>query len=83
MADPTSRVLANVPGAYYVDHECIDCDLCREVAPENFQRSEDEGYSYVAKQPETPAEAAQCQEALQNCPVEAIGDDGAEYAEVA
>ena len=83
MADPTNRVPDSVPGAYYVDHECIDCDLCREVAPENFQRSEDEGYSYVTKQPETSDEAAQCQEALPSCPVEAIGDDGAEKAKVA
>ena len=31
----------------------------------------------VYKQPETPDEEAQCREALEQCPVEAIGDDGA------
>ena len=42
----------------------------------NFTRDEERGYSIVSKQPETPEEEAQCQEAMQNCPVEAIGDDG-------
>ena len=55
---------------------CIDCDLCRETAPKNFTREEDEGYSYVFKQPETDEEVEQCVEAMEGCPVEAIGDDG-------
>jgi ferredoxin len=42
----------------------------------NFMRDEGRGYSLVFKQPETPEEEAQCREAMQNCPVEAIGDDG-------
>lgn len=78
MSDPTRKHEANVPGRFYVDEECIDCDLCREVAPENFQRNEDGGYSYVYKQPESEDEAAQCREALEACPVEAIGEDGDE-----
>jgi ferredoxin len=40
--------------------------------------NEDEGYSYVFKQPENDEEEAQCQEAMESCPVEAIGDDGEE-----
>ena len=78
MAEKENRVPENKSGAFYVDHECIDCDLCREVAPENFERNEDEGYSYVYKQPETDEEIAQCDEALESCPVEAIGSDGGE-----
>ena len=58
------------------DENGIDCDLCRETAPNNFQREEDEGYSYVYKQPENDEEKAQCVEAMEGCPVEAIGDDG-------
>jgi ferredoxin len=77
MAEKENRVPENTAGPFYVDHECIDCDLCREVAPENFERNEDEGYSYVYKQPETDEEIAQCEEALESCPVEAIGSDGA------
>ena len=66
----------NKPGKFYVDSECIDCDVCRETAPANFTRHDDNGYSYVYKQPETPEEAHLCDEAVLTCPVEAIGDDG-------
>lgn len=78
MADRTDKVESNVSGKYYVDSNCIDCDVCRETAPENFMANEDEGYSYVFKQPENEEEEAQCQEAMESCPVEAIGDDGEE-----
>ncbi len=76
MADSTDKVESNVPGAWYVDSQCIDCDLCRQTAPANFERNEDEGYSYVHRQPETAEEKEQCKEALEECPVEAIGEDG-------
>jgi ferredoxin len=76
MADAKDRLIENVPGAYYVDSQCIDCDVCRVTAPTNFQRSEDKGYSYVFRQPESAEENAQCQEAMDSCPVEAIGNDG-------
>jgi ferredoxin len=76
MADKEDKNSSNVPGMFYVDSQCIDCDLCRETAPNNFSRSEDEGYSYVHKQPADDEEIAQCREAMEGCPVEAIGDDG-------
>ena len=76
MADPTAKLPENVPGRYYVDTQCIDCDVCRDVAPENFTRYDDGGYSFVYKQPETAKEESQCHEALEACPVEAIGDNG-------
>jgi ferredoxin len=76
MADRNERVAENEPGPFYVDKECIDCDLCREIASANFERSAEAGYSYVYKQPETEAERKACQEALESCPVEAIGADG-------
>ena len=76
MADKEDKYSDNVSGTYYVDEECIDCDLCRQVAPDNFTRNEDEGYSFVYKQPSTPEESELCEEALEGCPVEAIGDDG-------
>jgi len=59
-----------------VDDQCIDCDVCRDTSPSNFTRYDENGYSYVYKQPETPEEEALCEEALMACPVEAIGDDG-------
>lgn len=47
-----------------------------ETAPENFGRDDDEGVSYVKKQPDNDEELSACEEALEGCPVEAIGDDG-------
>lgn len=76
MADKTDKYEDNASGKFYVDTQCIDCDLCRQTAPENFDRNQDGGYSFVKKQPETPDEEAQCSEALDGCPVEAIGSDG-------
>jgi len=76
LADPNDRVEENVMGAYYVDAQCIDCDVCRDTAPDNFTRADDNGYSYVFKQPETEEERTLCEEALTACPVEAIGNDG-------
>jgi len=81
MAEVTHRYPGNAPGRYYVDDQCIDCDLCRQTAPMNFTRDEESGHSFVFQQPETPEEEAQCQEAMQNCPVEAIGNDGRLLAE--
>ncbi len=76
MADRRDKLPENVLGKYYVDTQCIDCDVCRVTAPNNFQRQEEKGYSYVFRQPVTPEEDAQCQEAMDCCPVEAIGSDG-------
>jgi ferredoxin len=77
MADVANKYAENVPGKFYVDDQCIDCDLCRETAPANFKRNDDGGHSYVYKQPETPEEEGLCKEAMEGCPVEAIGSDGA------
>jgi len=76
MADPDDKLPDQAPGKYYVDSSCIDCDVCRTTAPECFEANEDEGYSYVKKQPEGEEELAQCEEAVESCPVESIGDDG-------
>jgi len=76
MADKANKHKENVAGKFYVDDQCIDCDLCRETAPDNFTRNDDNGYSIVKKQPENPAEEELCKEALAHCPVNAIGEDG-------
>ena len=76
MADSANKYSINVAGKYFVDDQCIDCDLCRETAPANFTRNEEAGHSFVSKQPETPEEEALCKEAMEGCPVEAIGNDG-------
>ena len=46
------------------------------MAPDNYRRNENGGYSYVYKQPENEDEVALCVEAKEGCPVEAIGSDG-------
>ena len=76
MAEKENKYEDNAAGKYYCDEECIDCDLCRETAAENFKRNEDGGYSFVYKQPENEDEETLCVEAMEGCPVEAIGSDG-------
>ena len=76
MADKTDKNPLNVPGRYYNDLSCIDCDLCRETAPQFFTRDDDEGLSYVWKQPVTVEEVAAAEEALFGCPTITIGNDG-------
>ena len=76
MADIADKYEDNITGKYYCDDQCIDCDLCRETATDNFKRNEDGGYSFVYKQPENGVEEALCKEAMEGCPVEAIGNDG-------
>ena len=76
MANPTDRYSQNALGKFYVVTPCIDCDLCRETAPDFFTREEDGGFSYVHTQPTTEAGVLMCMEALEGCPVSAIGNDG-------
>jgi ferredoxin len=76
VADKRDRWPENVPGDYYVDDQCIDCDLCREIAPDIFVRENSGGYTYVARQPLNEEEKKLACEALESCPVGAIGDDG-------
>ena len=76
MAEIENKYEDNKPGKFFVDDQCIDCDLCRETAPNNFTRQDEGGYSFVFKQPENEEEESQCKEAMEGCPVEAIGEDG-------
>ncbi len=74
MADRKDKVPENIPGPYYVDTTCIECASCADVAPENFTQGEE--YYYVYKQPKNDQEHENCQQALEECPVDAIGNDG-------
>jgi ferredoxin len=76
MADKTDKNPLNTSGKYYNDMTCIDCDLCREIAPALFIRDDNEGLSYVHRQPVTLAEIQLAEEALNSCPTESIGNDG-------
>ncbi|MDG3005755.1 ferredoxin [Paludisphaera mucosa] len=70
-----SNAPVNAPGPFYVDENCIDCDLCHETAPGLFARNEDEGRSVVVRPPADDAELELYREAAEACPVEAIRED--------
>ena len=36
MANQNKRVPENVPGDFFVDSTCIDCDACRQIASSVF-----------------------------------------------
>ncbi|QYO65774.1 ferredoxin [Leptolyngbya sp. 7M] len=78
MAKNKDKVPDNAPGKFYVERHCIDCDVCRDTAPDNFTRNHKNAYSFVYKQPETDVEFELCEEAMRACPVEAIGQDGSQ-----
>lgn len=75
MADKSAKAVKNVPGKYYVDTNCISCGQCIDVAGYFFTESSEDGV-YVKAQPFSEKDVALCEQALSNCPVEAIGNDG-------
>jgi ferredoxin len=76
MANRNDRSPGNVPGPYYVDSSCIDCDQCRALAPEVFARNDDTGLGFVRRQPGSKDDIALAEEALMACATESIGNDG-------
>lgn len=74
MAQASKRLETNVPGDFYVDSTCIDCDTCRWMAPEVFDFAGD--YSSVYHQPETEEEKRRALMALLSCPTASIGAEG-------
>jgi ferredoxin len=77
MANLTDRLPKNVPGRYYVDSSCIDCDQCRTEAPEFFVRDEETGTSILCRQPVTPEEIELVEQIATDCATCSIGNDGA------
>ena len=76
MANREKSIKENSPGRFYVDDQCIACDACVGVASDFFHLDPDKGHAYVKKQPTDQAGEDQCREAMEGCPVEAIGNDG-------
>jgi ferredoxin len=76
MADKTNRSAGNADGKYYVDANCIACGVCTEEAPANFTMDDTNSFAFVKKQPADEKEKAACEEAVNVCPVNAIGNDG-------
>jgi glyoxylase-like metal-dependent hydrolase (beta-lactamase superfamily II)/ferredoxin len=71
MANPSRRLQENVPGDFYVDDSCIDCDACRQIAPEVFRDHGDQ--SSVFRQPVGESEVLGALKALVACPTSSIG----------
>ena len=75
MADINERNPQNAPGRFFVDTTCIDCDMCRTIAPEVFHRDEESSMSVVHHQPVNEREIADAREAIESCPTESIGEN--------
>jgi ferredoxin len=82
MAQAANKHALNIAGPWYCTNSddatgegCIACSVCNTGAPDFFVADEN-GYSYVYKQPTTPDEIALCQEQLEACPVTSIGTNG-------
>jgi glyoxylase-like metal-dependent hydrolase (beta-lactamase superfamily II)/ferredoxin len=61
----------NVGGDFFVDSTCIDCDLCRQIAPDTFSRVGEQ--SIVYRQPDRHETEFAALKALVSCPTASIG----------
>lgn len=73
MADRKKIVKENSSGDFFVDTTCIDCDTCRQLAPESFKDAGE--YSYVYSQPKNDRDRRDATRALLACPTGSIGCD--------
>ena len=73
MARAADRISENVEGEFFVDSSCIDCDLCRQLAPATFARTHRKAQSYVQVQPGDAAAEQRALMALVTCPTSSIG----------
>jgi glyoxylase-like metal-dependent hydrolase (beta-lactamase superfamily II)/ferredoxin len=71
MANHNKSVPENVPGDFFVDATCIDCDTCRQLAPTVFAEADD--HAYVHAQPAADEDRRQALQALVCCPTGSIG----------
>jgi glyoxylase-like metal-dependent hydrolase (beta-lactamase superfamily II)/ferredoxin len=71
MANPAQALPENVPGPFFVDSTCIDCDTCRQLAPATFGETGE--FSFVQLQPRDDAERRAALRALVACPTGSIG----------
>lgn len=78
MANPTIAVPENVPGNFFVDATCIDCDTCRQLAPRVFREAAET--AFVHRQPQSADERRQALRALVCCPTGSIGTRTADGA---
>ena len=73
MARASDRIAENVGDDFFVDSSCIDCDLCRQLAPATFARTDRRAQSFVHQQPHSDHERHRALMALVTCPTSSIG----------
>ena len=71
MANPKLGVAGNVPGDFFVDSTCINCDTCRQISPRVFGEVNDS--SFVKAQPISSAVRREALQAVLACPTGSIG----------
>ena len=71
MANLQLRLPENVPGDFFVDSTCIDCDTCSQLAPSVFRDHGDQCSVY--RQPVTDDDTRLSMMALVACPTGSIG----------
>jgi glyoxylase-like metal-dependent hydrolase (beta-lactamase superfamily II)/ferredoxin len=71
VASLQQRLPENVPGDFFVDSTCIDCDTCSQLAPGIFRDHGDQCSVY--HQPDSEAETQLAMMALVSCPTGSIG----------
>ena len=74
MARRELAVAENVPGDLFVDETCIECDTCRELAPDIFGSLES-GQSFVQRQPADDPAWRRALHAVVSCPTASIGSE--------
>lgn len=74
MANSKLRVAENVVGDFFVDSTCIDCDTCRQIAPQIF--GDGPNHAFVRNQPASTQEHRMALHALVSCPTGSIGTLG-------
>jgi len=78
MASLAKIVPENVAGEFFVDATCIDCDTCRQLAPQVFGEAAE--YSFVHTQPADQTAHRDALHALLACPTGSIGTRGTNRA---
>jgi glyoxylase-like metal-dependent hydrolase (beta-lactamase superfamily II)/ferredoxin len=74
MARRELAVAENAPGDLFVDETCIECDTCRELAPDVFGSLES-GQSFVERQPADEPTWRRALHAVVSCPTASIGSE--------
>ncbi len=82
MANKGEKHLLNIAGSWYCTsvedsngEGCIACGVCYAECSDFFTE-DDDGNAYVLKQPSSDSEISACKEVMEDCPVNAIGNDG-------